>query len=259
MPTPFMHLQIAEEIRSKLEARPASNGRLPVLLRREWPAFYLGSVAADFPSITGTPRVASHFYDMPPSPHAEAHETMLATYPELADANSLPPDQAVFVAAYGIHLMLDLMWFRQILMPYFVEAPHLGDRQQRRLVHFILLTYLDTLALAALPATAMETLAAAEPHNWLPFTDDTVLARWRDVLVAQLQPGAPVQTVSIYAERLGISPEAFAANLRDRQWMAANVFAKVPVDKIQARLVAAVPESIDLLREYLNGEFSTRH
>lgn len=252
MPTPFMHLQVAEEIRAGLEAPQARNGRLPALLRQEWSAFYLGSVAADFPTISGAPRVESHFYDMPPQPWEEAHETMLATHPELADSASLPSDQAVFVAAYSAHLMLDLLWFRQILIPYFVEAPHLGDRQQRHLVHFILLTYLDTLALELLPETAATTLAAAEPRNWLPFADDAVLARWRDMLVAQLQPGAPVQTVEIYAERLRMSPDEFAANLRDPDWMEVNVFSKVPVAEIQAKLAAAVPRSIVLISDYLN-------
>jgi len=254
MPTPFMHLQCAEQIRSALEASQGSNGRLPVLLRQEWPAFYLGSVAADFPSITGTPRVESHFYDMPPPVQAEAHVTMLEMYPELADSAALPPDQAVFIAAYGAHLMLDLLWFQQVLMPYFVEAPHLGDRQQRRLVHFILLTYLDTLALATLPEAAGTTLAAAEPQRWLPFVDDAVLARWRNMLVSQLQPGAAIQTVEIYAERLQMSPAEFAANLRDPKWMEANVFSKVPVAEIQARVAAAVPGSIALISEYLNGD-----
>jgi hypothetical protein len=254
MPTPFMHLQCAEQIRSALEADPGDNGHLPALLRREWPAFYLGSVAADFPSISGTPRVESHFYDMPPPPQAEAHATMLAMHPELAESASLPPDQAVFVAAYSAHLMLDMLWFRQILMPYFIEAPHLGNRQQRRLVHFILLAYLDTLALASLPDAAGATLAAAEPRRWLPFVDDAVLARWRNMLVAQLQPGAPVQTVEIYADRLQMSPAEFAANLRDRQWMEANVFSKVPLAEIQAKLATAVPGSIALISEYLNGD-----
>jgi hypothetical protein len=49
-----------------------------------------------------------------------------------------------------------------------------------------------------------------------------------------------------------MSPEEFAANLEDPAWMADNVFGKVPVEKVEALLLDAVDERIDIITDYLN-------
>jgi hypothetical protein len=249
MPTPFMHLHIAEQIYEMASVN--GNGRLQTSLSAEWPAFYLGSVAPDVNAISTLPRASTHFYDIPPEPDETAYGTMLAEYPQLADWQTMSPGQAVCVAAYSAHLILDLIWLREVVYPFFYLAQDLGSRQQRRLTHFILLTYLDTIALDGLPETAVSTLAAAESNQWLPFIDDEILAAWQEMLVAQLKPGAPVKTVEIYAGRLGITPEEFATNLQDPAWMQKQVFDKIPVDQVQQILQTAVPKSIDLINDYL--------
>jgi len=65
-----------------------------------------------------------------------------------------------------------------------------------------------------------------------------------------------VQTVEIYAGRLGLSPEEFASDLDDPAWMAEHLFGKLPVAEIQEILQTAVPQSIQLVDEYLFGEGS---
>lgn len=249
MPTPFMHLHVAEQILQM--ASQNGHGRLHEQLESNWPAFYLGSVAPDVNAISDIRRSESHFYTLPPLPTNEAVPEMLEMYPQLADASQLPPAQALFVAAYAAHLMLDLIWLRQIAAPYFFYAEDLGSREQRRLMHFILLTYLDSLALDALPATAVKTLSQATPASWLPFVSDTVLVEWRDMLVAQLEPDALPRTVEIYAGRLEMSPEEFAAALHDPAWMEEHVFSKLPVADIQAILQTAVPQTMQLISDYL--------
>lgn len=244
-----MHLHIAEQIYETASAN--GHGRLQTSLAAEWPAFYLGSVAPDVNAISTLPRASTHFYDIPPDPDDTAYGTMLAQYPQLADLRMLSPGQAICVAAYSAHLMLDLIWLREVVYPFFYLAEDLGDRQQRRLTHFILLTYLDTIALEGLPETAVSTLAAAQPKQWLPFIKDDILTAWQEMLVAQLQPGAPVKTIEIYAGRLGITPEQFTANLQDASWVQAQVFDKIPVDQVQMILQTAVPQSIDLINDYL--------
>jgi hypothetical protein len=248
MPTPFMHLHIAEQIRA--HAMQQENELLLTRLQAAWPAFYLGSVAPDVNAITDIPRAATHFYDLPPLPHNDAYPEMWNAYPQLADSAQLPLEQAMFVAAYSAHLMLDLIWLHEVVVPFFFEANHLGSRDERRLTHFILLTYLDTLSLEALPATAVTTLAQATPHHWLPFVPDAVLREWRDLLVAQLRPNAPVQTVEIYAGRLRMTPVEFSANLHDPDWMQRQVFDRLPVALIQEIFESAVPRSVTLLQNY---------
>jgi hypothetical protein len=241
-----MHLQMAEQI--KMSATN-ENGRLRQQLDDCWPAFYMGSIAPDVNTISDITRVDTHFYDIPPQPDDQAVPTMLAKYPKLADGAALPPAQATFIAAYCAHLMLDLIWSRQIIYPYFVKPPDLGERKQRWLIHFTLLAYLDTLALADLPHTAVSTLA--QPQGWLPFADDEILIRWRDMLVDQLRPGAPVKTIEIYAQRLRVTPDEFRANLQDETWMASYLFGKIPVDDIKAILKTAIWQSLDLIKDYL--------
>ncbi len=250
-----MHLHIAEQIYDSVAA--AGNGRAQASLAAEWPAFYLGSVAPDVNAISALPRHATHFYKVPPDPDETAHLTMLDQYPQLKDLAAMPSGQAVCVAAYSAHLMLDLIWLREVVYPFFFLPKDLGDRQQRTLTHFILLTYLDTLALNELPETAVSTLAAARPNQWLPFIDDEILLAWQEILVAQLQPGAPVRTIEIYAERLGMAPHDFAANLQDPDWMQAQVFGKIPVQQVQTILQTAVPKSISLINDYLGFARST--
>ncbi len=245
-----MHLHTAEQIRETVAAQNG-DGRLLAQLDACWPAFYLGSVAPDVNAISDISRVATHFYRIPPAPGEPAYDVMLAQYPELACGPDLAAERAVFVAAYRAHLLLDLVWLRQIVYPFFAQADHLGNRKQRELTHFILLTWLDGLALAALPDTAVTTLSRAVPRHWLPFAPDETLVSWRDILVDQLRPGALPRTVEIYAGRIGVSPELFAANLQDEAWMAEHVFGKIPVDQVQARLAAAVSPSVELIRKYL--------
>lgn len=247
-----MHLHMAEQLRVAAETRFGPNGRLPVLLAQSWPAFYLGSVAADCQDLAGIPRTATHFYNIPPDPENQAYPRMLAAYPELADATIMPPDQSMFVAAYSVHLMVDLVWFREILLPFFVDRPDWRDGYERRhLVHNIVLTYLDQKAYEALPETAVSTLAAAAPAGWLPFVDDQSLVLWRDRLVAQLEPEGALETVAIYAQRLHMSAQEFADCLRDPDWMAANVFNVVPIDEVQARLDIALAAGLDIMIDYL--------
>ena len=245
-----MHLHIAEQINQ--HAQLDGNGRLHKSLMAQWPAFYLGSVAPDVNAISTISRSGSHFYKMPPAQDETAYGTMLKQFPNLADVATLPAAQAICVAAYSAHLMLDLIWLREVVHPYFFLPKDLGDRQQRELTHFILLTYLDKIALNALPETAVSTLATAQPNEWLPFVDDAILVEWRDMLVAQLQPGASIKTVEIYAGRLGMSPAQFAANLQDASWMQDQVFNKIPVDNVQQILQTAVPKSVTLINKYLN-------
>ena len=174
MPTPFMHLHTAEQILSTMKMSNG-NGRILSQLEGCWPAFYMGSVAPDVNAISDLKRSATHFYKMPPDPELQAYAEMLVMYPDLACVPQLPTDKAVFVAAYSAHLLLDLVWLREIVYPYFMQDDQWGTPEQRRLTHFILLTYLDTLALEALPDTAVTTLANAHPHHWVPFISDDIL------------------------------------------------------------------------------------
>lgn len=254
MPTPFMHLQVAERIKSDSRLLPT----LRLLIEKNFSAFYLGSIAPDVQSVTKQPRSSTHFYDLPPRPEDRAYPDFLATYPQLSKPEQLPPEQAVFVSAYCAHLMLDLRWYHEVLIPYFIEPVQWDDNHQRFVVHNTLLTYLDKIAVKSLPNGAGRILAAAEPDEWLPFVTDEDLTRWRDILVDQLQPGVPLRTIEIYAGRLYMSPEEFAKNLEEPAWMEEHLIRRVPVDSVIEMISSAVKESADLINQYFFGRESRK-
>lgn len=244
-----MHLSVAEQIRRHPE--------LPAVVARQldasWPAFYLGNVAPDFQTISSVPREVAHFYGLPPARDVVAHEVMLEKHPEFRDPQRLSPDHAVFIAGYRAHLLLDLYWYWDILIPCFVEATGWpADHRRRFLVHNTLLTYLDNQARESLPAGAAGTLAAVTPNGWLPFAGDGNLIQWRDMLVEQLLPGAVPATVSIYAERMRMSPQEFAANLENPGWMAEEVFRKVSLEHVLGVIDRGINDSVGLVTDYLS-------
>jgi hypothetical protein len=243
-----MHLQVADQVIASPQLADSSRERL----QQQLPAFYLGSVAPDFSAIsTKVSRSQAHFYDtLPPGPDTKAHLKLWQDYPALAQANALPPDHANFLVAYVAHLMLDVIWFREILTPIFFEQPLWGSRAERFVSHNTLLVYLDGIARASLAENAGILLAQATPHNWLPFADDSELIEWRDQIVPQLTPNAPIRTVEVYAGRMKFDPDIYRANLNDPAWLDTNLFQKVPVAQVQARIQQAVSQTIDLIHDY---------
>lgn len=251
MPTPFMHLDFAE----RMQRHPRLPAEARALVADYWPAFCLGSIAPDYQVIADIPREQTHFYPLPipaePTPVGMAR--MLADFPALRRP-SLETEDAVFVAGYGAHLLFDVVWYRQVLQPYFLLNPlwEAGATVLERFVaHNILLTYLDGRALARLAPGTADQLSAAHPRRLAPFLELADLARWQVLIAAQLQPGAPVETVAIYAGRLRMSPAEFAARLADPDWMAERVFRRAPLAEIEAILEASVAAAVDLTAAYL--------
>jgi hypothetical protein len=72
------------------------------------------------------------------------------------------------------------------------------------------------------------------------------------MLAAQLAPGAPSQTIRIYAERMEMAPDRFAARVADEAWLAQNLFARIPMAQVKRRLETAVGQSIRLITDYLD-------
>ena len=253
MPTPFMHLQLSEELRSLVLQNHEFDENLQKILIERWPAFYLGSVAPDFQTICGIPRVATHFYEMPPESKDVAQEHMLSLYPRLYPGHALEADQAIFIAAYLAHLHVDLIWHFDVVLPYFINNSVFENWHQAYLSHVTLLTYLDNLSIHALPDTAADVLAAARYDHWLPFAEDEQMKAWRLYLLEQMAPGQITRTAQIFAGRLGMTEEEFSAKLGSPDWMNEELFSLIPVEKIQRRLQNTIPKSLDLFEAYWYG------
>jgi hypothetical protein len=253
MPTPFMHLQLSEEMRTLASHRLEFDTHLQKVLVEQWPAFYLGSVAPDFETICGLQRKETHFYTMPPKSKQAAQRHMLSLYPQIYPGQSLKPDQALFIAAYLTHLQLDLIWHFDVVLPYFINNSVFEDRHQTYFLHLTFLTYLDNLAFQSLPSSSADVLAVAEYNHWLPFAEKEQVNAWRAFLLEQMAPGKITQTRHIFAGRLGMTEREFSAKLGDPDWMKEELFSRIPLEKIQRRLLESVPESLDLIEAYWYG------
>ncbi|TAK13189.1 MAG: hypothetical protein EPO32_06045 [Anaerolineae bacterium] len=243
MPTPFYHLSLAEE----LLAHPQLPAAAGATLHAGRPAFLLGNTAPDVQVMSGQKRVLTHFFQVPPADDTHPVERMLATYPDLRSAAALPADQGAFMAGYLCHLIADFEWIRSLFLPIFgVEAgwetfPH------RLYIHNIVRTWLDEQVLAGLPPDERECLAAAVPNKWLPFVEDHFLRQWRDYIEEQLQPGAAIRTVEVFASRQGLSPEVFFALLRSEERMTSEVFSHVSQQQLVEYRQRTVTASLAVL------------
>ncbi len=252
-----MHLEYAERLRLALatgvDGRPSAAPRVAARVDAEWSAFCLGSIAPDYQAICDVPRELSHFYPLPLPADWDAVAAMLAQTPELADAAELLDPHAVFMAAYLAHLMLDELWYRDILLPYFVQPEHLGESSRRMLLHNMTLIYLDRKALNALPPDAGSLLAAPRAAGWLPFATDDQLAAWQMMVADQLLPGAAVQTVPIFAGRMGLNADEMETWLNDADWLERELFSNVPIDQVELSLSNSLPQAVACVCTYLGG------
>jgi hypothetical protein len=249
MPTPFMHLDSAE----RLLDHPQLSDGVRRALCQAWPAFYLGSIAPDVQAICNMPRALTHFHELPPALDVPSYDQMLLDFPALADVRALPLAQAVYVAGYRMHLLLDWAWLLRVVGPFFWQTSRWDGTppQERRMAHFILLTYLDSHALGRLPDSAESTLGAAQPAGWTPFVADADMQQWQAMITDQLKPGRPIRTVEIYAERLHMTPDVFAARLHDDAWLTSQLFERVPLAPVETIIDAAIDSSVGLISDYL--------
>lgn len=235
VPTPFYHLQVAVTLQVALDA-PDAHG-----------AFLFGNTAPDVQTLSGAARSATHFFDMPVTQAPRAVLSLLQAHPQLA-APGLSSAQRAFVAGYLAHLALDELWLREIFQPVFGPQAGWEDFGERLFLHNVLRTYLDERDRPLLPAGMAALLAAAEPAGWLPFASDTDLCSWRNFLVQQLQPGATAQTVAVFAQRMGRTPQEFEALLGSPAALQARIFSRIS----EAQLAGFQSRAASLCKQVAN-------
>ncbi len=250
MPTPIQHLVIADSL--------LADSRLPATARAflaaQHSAFLFGNTAPDAQTVSGQTREATHFFSVPPDSDRPAHEVMFALHPQLSRPGRLPGAQAAFLAGYIAHLLLDLMWVRDIFLPVFGPDAGWSHFHERLFLHNVLRAWCDRRDQAQLPPTAGLLLTTVNPDHWLPFTEDDHLRRWRDVLIEQLAPGATIRTVEVFAQRGQVSPEAFERILDSDERMDDLIFRHVPRAAIDAFYARSLAQARDIIVGYLESE-----
>ena len=248
MPTPIMHLALAEEVLRR-DDLPSTVHRL--LVQQRGP-FLLGHTAPDVQAISGQAREETHFYTIPRTSAIPAHEALFAAHPALARPEMLPPAQAAFVTGYVAHLLLDELWLDDVYLRYFV-GQEWGTRRERQFSHNVLRTWMDHQDQRRLNGSVTVALRAAAPRNWLPFAGDETLRAWRDWLVEQLSPGQAVQTVEVFAQRMGIPAAEVETVLHSPQQMEERIFRRIPRAALDAFHDAGYTRTVALTIAYLGG------
>ncbi|MBN2499953.1 MAG: zinc dependent phospholipase C family protein [Anaerolineales bacterium] len=247
VPTPFYHISVAYEIRE----HPALPVKIKEFLAENWNAFLFGKTAPDVQVVSHQSRQDTHFYTVPPVGTTPAWERMLSIYPALSHPGKLSPHQAAFIAGYACHLEADEAWLWDIFLPVFGPDAAWETFRQRLYLHNVMRAYLDRIVVANLPKGAGTHMQAAQPHTWLPFVEDTYLVQWRDLVAGQLQPGAKIQTVEVFAGRQGVDVNAFYQLLDSEERMDAEVFQHLPRPQLADYHSDLVLANITLLQTYL--------
>lgn len=250
MPTPFYHLSVAKELVSCSALSPAASD----LLQENYAAFLLGNTAPDVQTISGQARSTTHFFDFPiHHSHPAPWLVLFEQNDYLVAVHRLLPAQVAFLSGYLCHLLADWMWIRQIFLPVFGKKSEWSTFTKRLYLHNVLRSYQEAEILPSLSNGISVNLQQAEPSGWLPFVSDSYLYTWRDFLTSQLQPGAAIKTIEVFATRQGIPPETYYQLLRSEERMEREVFAHLSRQTLTDYRQQIIAESLTLTQDYLAG------
>ena len=249
MPTPIQHLAIAEQLLRDSTLPGAIRDRL--LEQRG--AFLFGNTAPDVQTVSGQLRETTHFFDIPLRSNEPAHLEMFKLFPALARPRSSSAAHAAFIAGYICHLMLDVLWIRDIYQPRFGPKANWATSHNRVVYHNILRAWCDQNDQRRLQNDTGASLASVQPDDWLPFTPDRYLIDWRNVLADQFQPGASIRTIEVFAARNHEPPEKFRRVLDSPAEMGAHIFAHASRQDIEMFYQSGHDRMAELISDYLRG------
>ncbi|MBN1315583.1 MAG: hypothetical protein JXA42_08950 [Anaerolineales bacterium] len=251
MPTPFAHLSLLISLLNT--SGEWFTTEIAELLAEQRGPFLLGGTAPDVRNISPITRHETHFYPIPPDPSRPSMQTMLQTWPQLADPSKLEPDHAAFIAGYLAHLWFDEYWYDQVITPYFFERNEWGDQRFRFDTYNLLIGYLDSVEKNKLDADTGQILQNTTPHNWMPFLSDEELDKWKAYISSQLLNGS-TRTVEILAGRARMAPIDYTKVISDRAEMEKNVFNRAPRTVIVQVLTGARRGSAQIIMRYLGQD-----
>lgn len=248
MPTPFYHLNIAEN----LLVYPGLPRVVRQYLQANRAAFLLGNTAPDVQVVSGQAREQTHFFRVPPRLNSDLPwDLLMQRYPAYQGKHINNPGQAAFWAGYLCHLQADWIWINDLYLPYFGRGSAWGYEGEKLYLHNVLRAYLDRQICAQLPSDEGFQLASVSPDGWLPFVPGTSLSTWRDFIASQLLPGATIQTVEVFASRAGLPAAEFYALLDDDMEMERKVFNRLPRQVLWEYRDRLLHDNCNLLVSYL--------
>jgi len=217
-------------------------------------AFLLGAISPDARILSGHPREATHFFDIPPERDRPAQARLLDEWPVLRREAVADRQQAAYVAGYMTHLVLDQTWVEQIVMPgLFIEGLEWGFGHPNWRLYTILMTYLERRAESRLPGDALDRLKRARPDHWLPFLDDSTLLRWRETILKIVEGGGAARVSDEFARTNGLDAGEMAAIVGSEARMAEVAYPTVPRERLLAFEEEARDRSAGAVMDYLEA------
>ena len=249
MPTPFMHLAFAQRVIDD-PTLPAADRAL-ITAPANWGAFLLGSVAPDARVSSGIRRADTHFFEYAATIPIPPFTVMLDRFPALNSAQLSAANYRAFVAGYGAHLAMDEVWCVDLLYPYFMRRWD-DEFTSFQMLHMLLGT-LDGRDYDSLPRSAYHAaIMTAEPDHWLPFIPDSALIEWRDLIAAQIAPGASSSTVEILSQRINMSADDMYRFINSPEQMERALWHNVSHSVIATIEQAMYDRARDVLLAYLS-------
>lgn len=156
------------------------------------------------------------------------------------------------MAGYICHLQADIIWIRELFLPYFLPLLAKIRRKQVGYLHNVLRSYLDERILHDLQQDVGQCLMDVQAENWLPFVQAKYLTEWRNFIAGQLMPGAKVQTVEVFAARMKMPVEALLELLHSESRMESEIFSFIPYQVLVEYRLKLVSSNLELLGEYFS-------
>jgi hypothetical protein len=246
-----MHLALAEDL-LRGDDLPST---VKHLLMEHRGAFLLGHTAPDVKTVSGQCREESHFYTIPRTSQDPAYQALFTAYPGLLEAHQLPPAQAVFIAGYIAHLLLDEIWLDHIFQRYFLQE--WGSLRERLFLHNVLRTWTDYRDQRRLKDSIALVLEDTSPQGWLPFVADEHLRTWRDWLIEQLSANQLMQTAEVFAQRMDLPAAAIKSVVKSPQQMEERIFSRIPRSALEAVQSEGYERSAALITAYIRSDIAT--
>jgi hypothetical protein len=250
MPNAQTHLLAA----AQLLASDGVANRLPWLRQGEpQAAFLLGVISPDVRAITGQSREATHFFEIPPRDSRPVQLAMFGQWPRLQDAPALNPPQAAFIAGYVAHLIMDVTWVERIVMPcLFIEDQPWGASHPNWRLYSILMSYMEYQAVDQLPEGTLARMEQARPAGgWLPFVEDSDLAKWRNQMAGLIRRGGARLVSRYFAISNHMQSEQMEAIVTSESRMAEEAYSTVPRERLDDFLDESARRSGVFVLDYL--------
>jgi hypothetical protein len=249
MPNAHTHLAAVADLLNQPELTVA----VPWISNNEpQSAFLLGAIGPDARAVSGQPREATHFFNIPPEDNALAQDVMLRSYPILHLAASLTPARAAFVAGYMTHLVMDQTWLEVVVMPgLFIDGLAWGTHHPNWRLYSILMTWLEYRAAARLRKEIAPSLASAQPDSWLPFIQDRHLVQWRDHVVNMIHTEGARRTSVIFAQTNNLTAQELEDIVLSEARMAEQAYPTLAPDRLAEFEATTARRSLAAILQYL--------